>query len=287
MDLSGGSQAWLESSAGEKILIRHNLSMGRSSTNTLVLREEKVSRRHAIIHAQDIGEFWLADLGSSNGTVLNGRRLQLPMLLHDGDQIGIGNAVYVFRQNAVTELDTGPVTAERTIMEIQVLNCWMLVTDIEGFSALSQALPSDELAHMVGEWVSACKEIVEKHDGAINKYLGDGFFAYWHDSPDVPASIAAVLRDLQAIQAKPPAFRLVLHYGVVSVGGAASFGEESLLGKDVNFVFRMEKLGGSLKVHRLISEPAATRLASLLVTTPLPETHALPGFPDRYAFFTF
>jgi hypothetical protein len=41
-------------------------------------------------------------------------------------------------------------------------------------------------------------------------------------------------------------FRVVIHLEPVAVGGVASMGEESLIGKEVNFIFRLEKLAGSL-----------------------------------------
>jgi adenylate cyclase len=45
---------------------------------------------HALIQVQNIGEFWLVDLGSSNGTFLNKRRVHQPVRLHDQDKIFIG-----------------------------------------------------------------------------------------------------------------------------------------------------------------------------------------------------
>src|ERR1044072_8252437 len=66
--------AWLET-GGEKLPIRGDCSIGRSPKNKIVIDSQRVSRRHAIINVQDIGQFWLIDLGSSNGTYLNGRRI--------------------------------------------------------------------------------------------------------------------------------------------------------------------------------------------------------------------
>jgi pSer/pThr/pTyr-binding forkhead associated (FHA) protein len=43
-------------------------SLGRTAANTILLRSPEVSRRHALIHLQNIGELWLIDFGSSNGT---------------------------------------------------------------------------------------------------------------------------------------------------------------------------------------------------------------------------
>src|SRR5690349_13298280 len=94
------SDAWLEDSAGGKVALHGNCSLGRSSDNRVVIASERASRRHAIIHAQEGGEYWLADLGSSNGTFLNEQRLTLPTLLKNGDQIQIAHARYGFFQKA-------------------------------------------------------------------------------------------------------------------------------------------------------------------------------------------
>src|SRR5215831_9158478 len=66
--------AWLEAANGRRYPIKGNCSLGRSGANTIVLESPKVSRRHALIHLQNIGELWLIDFGSSNGTFLNKRR---------------------------------------------------------------------------------------------------------------------------------------------------------------------------------------------------------------------
>ncbi|PYL82053.1 MAG: hypothetical protein DMF21_03235 [Verrucomicrobia bacterium] len=83
--------AWLEAADGKRHLIKGSCSLGRTAANTIVLQSPKVSRRHALIHLQNIGELWLIDFGSSNGTFLNKRRIHHPIRLSDGDQITIGD----------------------------------------------------------------------------------------------------------------------------------------------------------------------------------------------------
>src|SRR5215475_1618555 len=90
--------AWLEAADGRRHPIKGSCSLGRSSANTILLESPKVSRRHALIHLQNIGELWLIDFGSSNGTFLNKRRIHRPIRLSDGDQITIGDQVFTFRQ---------------------------------------------------------------------------------------------------------------------------------------------------------------------------------------------
>jgi class 3 adenylate cyclase len=143
---------------------------------------------------------------------------------------------------------------------------------------------SDKLALLVGSWVAACKTIVEEHHGEIDKYLGDGFLAYWHDDEKSVENVGGGLTKLKELQKVEPRFRLVLHYGLVSSGGLRSMGEESLIGKEVIFVFRMEKLAGSLGIHLLASAAAQQKLAGSFPYQAA-GSHQLKGFEGSYEFF--
>src|SRR5438876_4775468 len=240
--------AWLETGRN-KFPIHGGCSIGRSPQNAVVLDSPKVSRRHAIINVQNVGEFWLIDLGSSNGTFLNKRRIHQPLRLSDYDQFEIGDSIFTFRQAAQVADDVRTMFIERTIREIENVPCWLLLADIENFTPLSRSLTSDKLAELIGGWVATCKEIIEEHSGMIDKYLGDGFFAYWREDENAAKNVAAALNPLKQAQAKnEPRFRLALHHGLVAIGGVPSMGEESLVGKAVNFGFRMEKFTGSIGI---------------------------------------
>jgi len=95
--------AELEKPDGERVRIERSCSLGRTSSSDVVLPDQKVSRRHALIQAQKQYEFWLMDLGSSNGTYLNGRRVTEPVLLRNQDQIEIGPFRLVFRQSKAAD----------------------------------------------------------------------------------------------------------------------------------------------------------------------------------------
>ena len=94
----------------------------------------------------------------------------------------------------------------------------------------------------------------------------------------------AELRSLQ--DASELRFRIVLHFGQVFVGGGASLGEESLLGNEVNFAFRMEKLAGSLGTLRLLSEPAHAHIKPLMSTAE-EGRHPVASFEGEFLFYTF
>lgn len=70
--------------------------IGRDEDAVVWIEETQVSRRHARIVIGQSSAL-LEDLGSRNGTLVNGEGIQLPALLIDGQVITIGSASFVFR----------------------------------------------------------------------------------------------------------------------------------------------------------------------------------------------
>ena len=70
-------------------------TIGRTNGNDLVISGRTVSRRHARLLFVD-GNWYLEDLQSANGTLLNNVRIYQPAMLHDGDVINFGDEVVVF-----------------------------------------------------------------------------------------------------------------------------------------------------------------------------------------------
>jgi adenylate cyclase len=240
---------------------------------------------HALIQLQNIGEFWLVDLGSSNGTFLNKRRVHQPVRLHDQDKILIGGRQLIFREPEEISAELQTTIAERTIQEIENVPCWLLVADIVDFTSLSRSLVGERLAALIGGWFATCKKIIEEHEGTINKYLGDGILAYWHESDATPQDIAATIEALKKVQAlAEPRFRFILHFGLVAIGGVASLGEESLMGIEVNFAFRLEKLAAYLGEACGLSDIASNRLEGFISSRRL-DDFELKGFARKRAFF--
>ena len=66
--------------------------VGRSSDLDMVLVEDMVSRKHAKITSQD-GKVLIEDLGSTNGTFVNGEKIARPTRLKEGDRILIGTSI--------------------------------------------------------------------------------------------------------------------------------------------------------------------------------------------------
>ena len=283
MSLIETHEAWLEGDA-ESHLLQGNCSIGRAALNTLVLESPKVSRLHAIIHQEKPGEFWLVDLGSSNGTFLNKRRIRGPVRLRDKDQVVVGGKAFTFYRSGQSSVRTS--NPLRTLQEkIEDAPCWLLVADIMNFTLLSRELASDKLATLVGSWLAVCQGIIEQRGGIVNKYLGDGILAFWHDDDASGAgTIVAGIEALKQAQARGPAFRFVVHFGLVAIGGVSSVKEESLMGSEVNLVFRLEKLAAVLGAPCGISDSAHEKLKDLLSCRSLGE-HELKGFEGKRGLF--
>ncbi len=73
----------------------HKLIVGRQSTNDIIVNDEQVSRKHAQIELLSGGAV-VTDLGSSNGTYVNGARITSPVTLQPGDNLQVGTTILKF-----------------------------------------------------------------------------------------------------------------------------------------------------------------------------------------------
>jgi class 3 adenylate cyclase/pSer/pThr/pTyr-binding forkhead associated (FHA) protein len=85
-------------SRGQRIPLDQRVVIGRSSHCTLCIPDNHVSRRHAEIREKD-GYYVVIDLGSANGTLVNGKPLHklVPQPLYDRDRVRISETTIVFR----------------------------------------------------------------------------------------------------------------------------------------------------------------------------------------------
>ena len=105
-------------SAGLELTIKQQETViGRDEQADFSINSPSVSRRHARI-VQHNGQFYIEDLGSSNGTFVNGERVQQSTALHNGDKIALGQATLLRFDAMAGELPTD--TDERTIMQATV-----------------------------------------------------------------------------------------------------------------------------------------------------------------------
>jgi RsiW-degrading membrane proteinase PrsW (M82 family) len=84
------------------ILNRQDILIGRTLNNAFVIAHPSVSKRHARVVAEN-GGYALYDLGSSNGTFINGKRVT-EARLQDGCEVRFGRAAFVFRAHRRAEV---------------------------------------------------------------------------------------------------------------------------------------------------------------------------------------
>jgi hypothetical protein len=145
-------------------------TIGRGSEHDMVLDEDMVSRSHARISTFD-GQVSVKDLGSTNGTLINGERMD-EHVLSPGDQILIGNSLLEFvfegsaKENAPVHAPTQPAQPRETI----VANIRFMSGKIGG-GPLSFF---DLLSDMVNAKVTGTFEVTHGAEGKGRIYFQDG-----------------------------------------------------------------------------------------------------------------
>ena len=105
---------------GRALELGREVFLGRDDGNDLKLLDETSSRRHAKVEHLD-GRFFLFDLGSNNGSLVNGEKVR-ERLLRDGDQVQLGKTVLVFEDDAqrgktVIVVDEAPAIQVESTLE--------------------------------------------------------------------------------------------------------------------------------------------------------------------------
>jgi adenylate cyclase len=161
------------------------LTIGRSSRNGLVIDQLDASRKHAEIRHLGGGRYCVFDLGSRNGTFVNGQRVSGSRALHHHDKVSIGDAVMEFvsplGDDSRNEMSTGSINSEGlpTLLGLNDGTVIVLVSDIRNYTSLTEKLPRMEFQSFVSEWFGAVIQLVERNSGVVDKMIGDAIMAYW------------------------------------------------------------------------------------------------------------
>lgn len=259
----------LEDSTKRTIPLQDTMLFGRKKDCHIRLTDSRVSRQHAMIRRQDDGDYWFYDLGSSNGSYINDQRVITTRKLNSEDNIRICDHEYSFDSGE----DSGLVSVtddslDATISEIRTIPVVMLVSDIKGFTKISEKLPPDVLAQTIGSWYRECDEVLSDYGATVDKFIGDAVLAYWMDTSAETRtralSAAKALREacdrISKLQAEIFSEHeltlesgLGLHLGKVAHGQMGQ-GTFTMLGDAVNITFRVESLTRPLKRDVLVSE---------------------------------
>ncbi|MEO6811855.1 MAG: FHA domain-containing protein [Isosphaeraceae bacterium] len=119
------------------------MALGRDGSNPIRLHDLEISRRHAEMRPEADNSYRIVDLGSANGTYVNGRPIdQAP--LHPGDQVRLGQTVMLYSE--------GPLAHERDLTErVDLLSR----ASPEDRSAIVRSIPVGDGSRVIGASESA------------------------------------------------------------------------------------------------------------------------------------
>jgi diguanylate cyclase (GGDEF)-like protein len=215
--------------------------MGRSSDNTYQFREVTVSRHHAALTVDARGIVRVTDLGSTNGTFLNDRRLpgQTPVRVKDGDRIRLGTTVML----KFVRLDPCDEQFQREMFERTVRDALTGLYNRSFF--LNQVGPLAEFNAVRGLGLAVLMLDID-HFKRVNDTFG-------HDAGDhVLREVACVLREATRPE------DLVARYG----------GEEFILALPVvaldHALERAERIRSALAERRIVAGGISLRVTASL-----------------------
>jgi adenylate cyclase len=252
------------------------LRIGRSRSNDLMLDDVNVSRYHAILSASDSGVV-ISDLSSLNGTYVNQRRITTPLDLQNRDQVKIGESVFFVEFQRSVQFSTGDTSTPQTQNSgMKAVEMTVLLADICGYTKMSQALPAIDVAEALQFWFRTVNQIVKRHGGEVDKYIGDCVMALWPGSMVYPEQAAiAAARAAQEILTVTQQFshshhwahhhdhpwlcRIALNTGTALSGsmGTREAREFAVLGDSINVAFRLEEVAGELSTDVILGEHTA------------------------------
>jgi class 3 adenylate cyclase len=219
------------------LLLRDPLVLGRECEG-LVLADAQISRRHLELRAQG-GEVLATDLGSTNGTFLDGARLTAPTTLASGANLALGETVVrlvearpttdVGRQTTIASAADLRQTSIDLVADLVTADEWKPRTDAGTLTILfSDIESSTERVVRVGD--AAWFELLEEHNRIFREELvrvggreikseGDGFMLTFPSVRRALGFAVAVQRRLAALETADPdravRVRMGLHTGEV------------------------------------------------------------------------
>src|SRR5215472_6327734 len=222
---------------------------------------------------------WLASIGLGEYAQCfaeNGIELSTVRDLTEQDLKDLGMLLGHRRKmlRAIAEFDeAAPAPAETATepvrpQEAQRRHLTVMFCDLVGSTALSARLDPEDMRTLIGEYHSCITEVINRYQGIIARYMGDGVLVYFgypqaHED-DAEQAVRAGLALVDAVGALeapgPLQLRIGIATGLVVVGdmiGAGSAREQAIVGETPNLAARLQALA---EPGTVVIEPQTRRL---------------------------
>jgi len=257
---------------------KNTFKLGRGPANDIVLPYSWVSRSHSMVQQEGHGIFQVMDIGSSNGTYVNNKKIHSPTILHNGDVITLGKTIIKFAQFTKTdtrEMDKDDITLDMTVAYLQREIVTILVCDIHDFTSLSEQIGNKSVSKLLQFWAKKVGAIVNEHEGLVDKFIGDAVMATWVGG-NVEKGIRNALRAaLEINTATKKLSEKIPDLDQLSIGAAINTGEAMLgnmgvaghrdstvIGDVVNVAFRLESMTKKDTYDIIIGQESARHIDS-------------------------
>jgi class 3 adenylate cyclase len=177
-----------------------------------------------------------------------------------GHRLRIRNAIAKLATAPAAEVNLSPTTPthETAAPSAERRQLTVMFCDLVGSTALSARIDPEDLLSVIATYHRCCTELIERNDGFVAKYMGDGVLAYFgypqaheHDAERAVRAGLALVKAVPklAITAGPPLqVRVGIATGLVVVGdliGAGAAHEQAVVGETPNLAARLQALAGS------------------------------------------
>lgn len=158
------------------------------------------------------------------------------------------------------------VLADKINLEGEMRVCTILVTDIAGFTTLSEKLSPADNVKMLNEYFSVIVKVIQENKGVVNKFIGDSVFALFNvplNDPEHATNAIKAAIDIRKMtvshkfgNGQTLSTRIGINTGLVLAGnlGAKERMEYTVIGDDVNIAARLEQLNKELNTSILVGE---------------------------------
>jgi class 3 adenylate cyclase len=290
--------------AGQRFPFDAQVIVGRADAD-VTIDDPLISRRHAVVRlAEDALE--IEDLGSLNGTWVNGIGIDSPRRLDAADIVQVGSVSFQVEDHRPTGAHTtlAPATAPAvsparprsrdqaaqepqpaTHGEDELRPVTALFADIVGSTTLGERLTPDAVKLVIGDFVGRMTRAVEQYGGTVQAYMGDGIAAFFgvarahEDDAEraaraglaILAEAAAYAREVESSwQISNFGVRVGINTGPVAIGFVGGASPQAVtVGDTPNVAARLQSLADPGSI--VVGDATAKSLARMFALEPLGE----------------